>query len=242
MVGRVDHATAGWIFAHLGKGYGRLGKLEKALDELKLALQRLREPTPLRARVLSDRGWVLASLGRYQEAASSCIEAARIPGGDAIVNLANLAEALDRLGDREAALQVFREALATADLSKPRDCFATASGAAELGLDAEAVELFARFVAHKSGVALGGRSAIEVIRAASDDDKGALMDMPALHAAVRRATAMVDELARLGARGPGVEPPDAGASAEALDVFEATRRLREAAAAQVLPPDGDDQA
>ena len=242
MAERVDHTLAGWIFGQFGTCYCRLGRPDKALDEFKLALQRMREPTLLRARVLGDRGCALLSLSRYQEAALSCIEAARIPGGDQPVDLANLAEALDRLGDRAGALQVFRDALDGADLTVPRLCFGMANQAAELGLDPEAVELFARFVARKTGTELGERSAVEVIRAAKGEDLGALNEKQALHAAIRRATALADELARLGAQEPEPEAPNEGAEADAVDVFEATRSLREAAVARVVDPDDRGQA
>ncbi len=102
-------------------------------------------------------------------------------------------------------------------------------------------KLFARFVARKSGLDLGERSAVEVIRAARDEDKGALKERPALDAAVRRAIAMADELTRLAALGPETEPPNESATAEALDVFEATRHLREEALAHVAETDGRGQ-
>ncbi len=242
MAGRVDHELAGFLFALMGLCYERLGRYEKALEEYKLALQRTPEPTPLRADILGNRGVALVYLGRYRDGATSLIEAARIPGGDQLAHLSNLAEALDRLGDREAALQVFQEALEAADLTQPRDCFRMAHQAAELGLDAEAVELFARFVARRTGLDVRERAAVEVIRAAKDEDKGTLKERPALDAAVRRAIAMTDELARLARLGPETNAPNEGATAEALDVYEATRHLREEALAHIAETDGRGQA
>jgi tetratricopeptide (TPR) repeat protein len=238
----VERVDAGWILLQIGACYGRLGRPAKALEECNRALQRLREPTELRAMALCNRGTALARLNRYQESALSCIEAARIPSGDRLLNLGNLAEALDRLGDRDAALQVFREALDIADFTKTRDCFVMAAQAAELGLDAEAVELFARFVARKTGADIGERSAVEIIRAATNEGQGALNESPSLSAAIRRATAMADELTRLAARDPRAETPNEGAEADALDVLEATRHLREAAIAHVVEPDARGEA
>src|SRR6185437_14742915 len=75
MAGRVDHEMAGYIFALMGLCYERLGRYEKALDEYKLALQRTPEPTPLRSDILGNRGVALVYLGKYQEGATSLIEA-----------------------------------------------------------------------------------------------------------------------------------------------------------------------
>lgn len=232
MVDRVDHATAGEIFALIGACYLRLKRSDKALDAYKLALQRLREPTEMRAMVLSNRAAALLRLGRYQEAANSCIESARIPSGYEPINLANLAEALDRLGDRSAALEVFQEAIATANLANANHCFGMAYQAAELGLDLEAVELFARFIAQERKMDLGKQSAIDIIRAVRDEDDGALEDMPALRDAIRRVMAMEDEVARLASLRGETETDDKAATADAMDVYEATLGLREAALVQ----------
>lgn len=227
-----DHRVAGIIYHLKALCYLRLGQPTKALDECRLALQRLPEPTQERADTLGNQAVALGQLGRYEEAANSSIEAARIPHGYTHGNLGNLAEFLHRLGDTDAALNAFEEALGLADLANPAHCATMANQAAELGLDQEALELFARFLTRKSGTEFGDKSAIDVIRAADEDDKAWLKSAPALDAAIRRGTAMVDELGRASSQKD--DQGDDATSAEALDVYEATRRLREAALARGL--------
>lgn len=211
--------------------FARLGRPTKSLAEFRLALQGLREPTQLHAWILGNQAAALLELRRYREAATSSIEASRIPGGYTRANLANLAEALYHLGEFEAALQTFQEALGLADLTNPAHCFSMAIEAAELGLDQDALELFAQFIVRKRGAEHDERPAIEIVRGASDEEKAGLENVPVLDATIRRLRAMANELARLSSHmGPQVE----ASSEEAQDVYEATRRLREEALSHVL--------
>src|SRR5580704_3079051 len=236
MIERADHEKAGKIFGLKAVCYLRLHQPERALDENRLALQRLRDPTEARATALNNQAVAYSQLGRHAEAATSSIEAVRIPEGHTSLNLANLAQALFHLGETDAALDVFGEALGIDDLRDPWRCLVMARQASSLGLDQEATELFARFLAHRSGTEMGDRSAVDVIRAASDGDR-ALEDFPPLEAAIRRRSAMTDELARLSSRAAGGEADDEAAVADILGVYEATRRLRDAAVARVLCKD-----
>jgi tetratricopeptide (TPR) repeat protein len=212
--------------------YERLGQPSKSLRELRLALQWLREPTPMRAAVLGNQAAAFLALARYREAALSSLEASRISGGYNHVNLANLAEALHHLGEPEAALRIFQEALGLADLANPSHCFAMAAEAAELGLDQDALELFARFLARRRGTDHDERSAIEIVRTSSVQERASLENAPILEATIQRMTAMADELARLPAH---LDVEGEASSPEAQDVYEATRRLREEALADLLP-------
>jgi tetratricopeptide (TPR) repeat protein len=234
-IGRVkDMAMAVQLYVAKG-GYNlRLKRPEKALAEYRLALQRLPGPSAYRGIVLSNRSAALMALGRYQEAANVCIEAARIPPDDPCVNLSNLAEALDRLGLRELALDTFAEALSVADLRSPRFCFGLAHQAAEIDLDAEAIELLARFVARREGADIGDRPALDVVREAIH----AGLDVsrtPALEAVVTRSLAMADELSRI-ATVDHVEHSEA-AEREALAVYESMGELRGRALAGTLGAD-----
>ena len=228
----VDHQLVATLYIFQSVCYERLGQLSKALDACRLALQRLREPTQERALALNNQAGILVDLGRYQEAAMSSFEASRIPAGYTYRTLANLAEALYRLGEIEAAFQTFQEALRLADLKNSSHCFDMASQAAELGLDQDAIELFARFVVLRNDSAGEGRPAIETVVTASEEDKAGLKNVPVLDATIRRMTAMVAELSRLSSH-QSVEGDEAS-SEEALDVYEATRRLREEALAHGL--------
>ena len=233
MVARAnDHQIVAELYNLQAIGHGRLGQPNRALDDYRLALQRLHAPTQARAMTLCNQAAALLEVGRYQEAALSSLEASKIPEGYTHATLVNLARALYFLGEGDAALQTFQEALRLADLTNPLHCFMMASQAAELGLDQDAVELFASFVVHRNGGKGEGRPAIEVIGAASEEDKAGLKNIPVLAATIRRMTAMATELSRLSAQ-HNVEGDDAS-SGEAHDVYEATRRLREEALAHVL--------
>jgi tetratricopeptide (TPR) repeat protein len=210
----------------------RLGQPSKAIDDFRRALQRLREPTSSRAATLSNQASVFLDVGRYREAALSSLEASRIPEGYNHVTLGNLAEALYRLGETDAASRTFQEALRVADLTSPSHCFNMADQAAVLGLDQDAIELFARFVVRRNGGEGKERPAIEVARTASEEDKSGLKNVPVLDATIRRMSAMATELARLSSQ-QNAGRDDASAE-DAQDVYDATRRLREEALAHVL--------
>lgn len=233
MVARTpDHQLQGELYNVQAGCHRRLGQPNKALDDFRLALQRLREPTPARAEALCNQAASFMDVGRYREAALSSLEASKIPKGYNHVTLGNLAEALYRLGEVDVALQTFQEAIRLADITNPLHCFSVASQAAELGLDHDAVEMFARFVVLRNGGSSEGRPAIEVVGTASEEDKAGLKNVPVLDATLRRMTAMATELARLSSH-QSVEGDEAS-SEEALDVYEATRRLREEALAHGL--------
>lgn len=231
-----EHATDRQLAAELYNlqaiCHRHLGQSNKALDDFRLALQRLREPTQARAKILCNQAAALLDAGRYRESAMSSLEASRIPEGYNHVTLSNLAEALYRLGETDAALQAFQEALRLADLTDPSHCFMMAYEAAELGLDQDAIELFARFVVRRNGGEGEGRPAIEVVGTASEEDKAGLKNVPALEATLRRMMAMTTELSRLASQQSG--EGDEASSEQAHDVYEATRRLREEALAHVL--------
>jgi len=228
----VDHEIVAFLYQLQATCHQRLGQANKALDDYRRALQRLREPTQARAETLSNQAGVLMYVGRYQEAALSSLEASRISGGYTHATLGKLAEALYRLGEIDAAVQTFQEALRLADLTNPSQCFMMANHAAELGLDQDAVELFARFIVRRNGGEGESRPAIEVIGSASEEDKAGLENVQILDATIRRMTAMAAELARLSAL-PTVEGDEAS-SEDAHDVYEATHQLREDALAHVL--------
>jgi tetratricopeptide (TPR) repeat protein len=227
-----DHQLTAELYNLQAIGHARLGQPKKALDDYRRALQRLREPTQARAATLCNQAGALLDVGRYQEAALSSLEASKIPAGYTHVTLVNLARALYLLGETDGALETFQEALRLADLTNPSHCFMMASQAAELGLDQDAIELFARFIVRRNGSAGDSRPALEIVGTASDEDTAGLENVPALEATIRRRIAMAAELARLSTL-PTAEGDEAS-SGEAHDVYEATRRLREEALAHVL--------
>ena len=227
-----DHETVAFLYNYQAICHQRLGQPQKALDDYRRALQRLREPTHARATALSNQATALMGLNRYQEAALSGLEASQIPEGYTYAILGNLAVALYYLGETDAASQTFQEALRLADLTDPLHCFTMAAQAAVLGLDQDAVDLFARFILRRNGAEEEGRSSIEVIATASEEDNVGLKNVRALDATIRRMTAMAAELSRLSAQ-HNVEDNEAS-SGEVSDVYEATRRLREEALAHAL--------
>lgn len=222
-----DHELTADLHDLLGICHLHLGHPNKALDDFRRALQRQREPTRSRAATLSNQAVALVLVGRYREAALSSLEASRIPEGYTHTTLANLAEALFRLGESDAASQTFQEALRVADLTNPSHCFVMAAQAAELGLDQDAIELFARFVVLRHGDNSESRPAIEVVGTASEEDRAGLKSVPVLDGTIRRMTAMAAELARLSSQ--HTVEGDEASSDEAQDVYEATGRLREEA-------------
>jgi tetratricopeptide (TPR) repeat protein len=241
MVDRLEHDHAALVYILMGQCFQRLDRSEKALLQYKLALQRAPAGSTMQSDALNNRGVIFMEMGQWKEAADSLAEAIRIDGPSVATPLSNLAELLDRIGEREQALETYRAAISRADLSEKKTCFGMANQAAELRLDSEAVELFARFLALNSGKDLGEQPAVDFIRAASPEHLGRLNEMPALHRVVRQMSSMADEIVRLACEHPA-QTENKGAEAEARDVFEATRHLRDAAVAQVLTVQADEQA
>ena len=231
-----DHSLDGLIFNLRAICYLRLNRPDRAATEIRLALQRIREPGEWRSILLCNQSAAFLMLGRFKEAAESSLEAATVPHPGMAATLGNLAEALVLLGDRDRAFEVFEAAVEAADFREPAVAFAMAFTAVAIGSNREAVEFFARFVELRDQTIRGDRTAIEVIREASGDVRAVYERTPGLLRAIRRAAAFEDERAqaRVVVERSSVPPDDDGAQREAAAVFEATKSLRTAAAEHVL--------
>jgi len=233
MVERASHVDAAAIFGVIGICYMRQRSFANAVESFRLALQRLPASTAGRATILCNFSAALIELGRYREAANACIEAARIDHVDMHVTLGNLAEALDRLGEREHSLAVMQEAIRVANFNDPYVCFAVALQCAELGLDHEAVEFCARFIALAHERELGNRSAVDLITGARNAGELWLGDAQALMRSINRVVLLQEANRTLADEVIGLDSRDESAlhkaDAEADAVFNATRPLRDAA-------------
>lgn len=219
-----DHNLDAYVYNLMGLCYVRLSKLDKAADQFRLALQRVREPGPRRAGILSNQAAAFLALGRFKEAAQAAIEAARYHR-DA-VTLANLAESLARLGEFEMAEDVYADAVEALDTDKTDNAarvFDLAVTAAEIGFDQKAIEMFSRFLVLR-GLASSPREASGISIASNEDVRVAYEHIPALNAVIQRALAFEIERSRK-------YPHDLTTSdenpqhSEAGSVFEATRGL-----------------
>jgi tetratricopeptide (TPR) repeat protein len=234
MSGR-DHGLDALLFGLRALCYVRMSRPDKAMEQNKLALQRARDPG-MRAQILSNQSGVLLTLGRPKEAAMAAVEAARIGHVHLGTTLGNLAEALVQLGERDAALDVFADAVEVTEFTNAARTFSAAVTAADIGCDADAVEFFARFVILREDVDRGNRSALDVIASASSSTLASYSQKPALRSTIRRAMAFAAERARQST----VEDlaDDEQARAEAMGVFEATKPLRDTAVALRLGGNG----
>jgi len=213
----------------------RTNKQERALEEIRLALQRVPSPGESRALILGDRSSILLQLDRFEEARTSAVEALGMPGGQTLPNYLILSDALIHLERREEAFDLFRTAVDKFDLTKELNCFLLSTAACSLGLDEDAVELFARFVAKRSGLEIGDRPALDVIKDASPEIQRLLTRNQGLLQSIIRVHAKTKELERLSKL--PIED-DGTPDDEARAVFDATRPLRARAIRAVLEGEG----
>lgn len=174
----------------LGAIFLRLGKYERALHELKLALQGAPSSAVVQHVAFTNQAAALINLGRFEEAVSACVRALKLNPTDAIV-YGNLAKALDRLGLRDEALQVFRDGTAQ-DLQKEQGALKMANQAALLALDADALRLFYMHVYPENPIP----SQLAMVNELSGTGKLSSdfgTDLSALATALRRQAATVRE-------------------------------------------------
>lgn len=225
MIGN-DHGLDGLLFALRALCYVRLSRQDKAFEQNRLGLQRARDPN-IRAQIQTNQSGVLLALGRPKEAAAMALESARSGVGYLGVTLCNLAQALVQLGERDAGLNVFADAVEATDFRNAARAFAMAMTAADIGCDTDAVEFFAKFVTLRENIERDGRSALDVITSARTSTLASFSQKPSLRSAIRRAIAFAAERARQSTVEPLLD--DEQARAEAIGVFEATKPLREMA-------------
>jgi tetratricopeptide (TPR) repeat protein len=230
MIGH-DHLFDAWIFDVRALCYLRLNKPARAADQLRLALQRVKDPE-MRSILLCNQSAAYLDMGRPKEAAEVAVEAARVPHPYRAATLGNLAQALVLLGERPTAFDVVAESADETDFTNPAEIFLLARTAANVGADADAVEFFARYVAVHEHIERGDRTAIDIITSSGHEAQAAALRSPALLRAIRTAVAFATELTRPKLAEPIVD--DDVANKEADEVFEATRGLRSAAAGLVL--------
>jgi tetratricopeptide (TPR) repeat protein len=181
-----------------------------------------------RAHVLSPSARSLAMLGarqlllaRPEEAMESLATAADMSPSTWI--LSNLASAFAGVGAFAEARETFQDAVKAADLTDAVDLFTLAQHAGELGLAAEAAEYFARYLAAQHGFFLGEERAVDVLLQCWPGVESALEErFPALFSSLRQVIAF-----EKATQAPGDETPPSG---DGLDMFEATRPMREMAA------------
>ncbi|WP_437275457.1 hypothetical protein WME90_29970 [Sorangium sp. So ce375] len=222
----------------MGHAYARMGRDEDSLSSYTNAARL----DPSNPQYIMCTGASLLSLDRPLEALNVFVAAVdRVDGLNKIVMLGNMAEALSDLGQIDDAREVFLEAVRVADFSSPLSVYMLANQAAEIGLDDEAIELFARFLSAKQGKNLGDTPALEFIEAAPEDLRSVLRTPYAapLSQAISRAKAFGDLKKVVGRNIARCAWPDRGEAAddESAAVFEETRLARMRANSAVLTED-----
>jgi tetratricopeptide (TPR) repeat protein len=181
----------GALFHLKALAYYRLGDFTEALDASRNAARY----EPAEADHLCSVAAILIELKRFRQALEALREAHMRPRKSAWFELSarlNAAEAHHALGEEDAARMAFQDALQHADPASYKDMFGVASQAAIIGAEDDAVEFFARYVALAESTPCGETPAVEIIRAASDETKVRLKDLPLLAAVIERATARWD--------------------------------------------------
>jgi tetratricopeptide (TPR) repeat protein len=181
----------GTVFLLLGHVYSRLGDPANALD----AHRNARHYEPAAASHPTNVAMALINLGRFRQALVAIREALAKPLKPPdleVTSLLNAAEAHHGLGEVNESRRAFADALRHLDQEKRPLLFQVASQAAIIGLDDDAVEFFARYVAFVQGVERGEIPAVEIIRAAPSEIKEPLASAPLLAAAIERVTARWD--------------------------------------------------
>lgn len=204
---------------------GRLGRWDEALGHANWIANTMPSVT-----AINNVGVALIHLGRYEDAASCMAEAAAQPDSATYIGLhANLAEAFAGMGAWPEARATFDHAVSLADENSAEDMFRLSDAAACLGLYHRAVEMYARFVELRFGIARPAEMGpLDFIEA----NEHRLADVEA-------SVAMSEAAVRVAARRDGrkilpAEGSDAPDDDDRLAVLESFRPLRERANRAVL--------
>lgn len=226
-------------YSLMGMALDRLGKPERALPEFKKSA---RIQPNHRHKLNLAKSYL--RLGHLEDAVDVLAEVVDLDGRD-VPALTCFAEALFRLGSLQDAREIFEQAISVADFTNPNEILTLAAHAAKVGIDAEAVELYARFLSVLSGVALADRPAVTFIEQVLASSKGdALAYVPELKRAVERAMLFgpgVEHLRMmpLPAEPPIVSPADADETPEDVLAWLGPHRAR--ANAAVLQEGDEDE-
>jgi tetratricopeptide (TPR) repeat protein len=174
----------------IGQCYRRLSKPKEALDWYKKAAasgRTLQSLTNLGLGLI-EVGDAEGALNAWSEAVEKLEPGAR--GWGAVVAFSNLAEGLMACGATQDAWSAFQEALDRADMTSPGETFVLAHGAAELGADKEAAELFARHMSVRRGTAIDRTDAVTFLRSLPADVIEDAFGFASVHlrAAIARST------------------------------------------------------
>ncbi len=223
---------AAFHYEVLATGYLRLHKDEDAVEAFRNACRL--DPKHLMHK--HNLGVALHKLGRLGDALNVFIEVSE--ENPTAISLGNMAEVLEGLGLHDEAIEIFEEALKAPGSHNTKGLLDLASVAAEIGLSKEAVELYARHLALKQGVALGNAKALAFIHKSPSRYKTCLEDRPALQGVIARGLAWGAELETLGKALPNKLSEDsAEEDAASLEEFEATQGWRARATKTVLGGD-----
>ncbi len=221
----------------IGVALCRTGKTSEAAARFRNAVHLMPQETVYRGNL----GLALTQLDRLHEALDELLRAVEEAPRDLLTHC-NLVWCLIKLGMQDDAVDVFQEVLRLTDHRDPRSVIHAARAAADVGLEHEAIELFARYVALSQGIPLTG-DPVEVIENAPESVRGALDDVGAepLRSCVARARALRDvqpEIREIAAGLPS--PRSSEASNEgALTVFESTKPARVRATTVAMAKDAD---
>jgi tetratricopeptide (TPR) repeat protein len=225
------------VYSLVGTAYQKLRKFDEALVAHRTA-DRLRPSVETKTNI----GAALLELRRPADAIEYLAEAAELNDQNVVV-LMNLCICLASLGSLEDAREIFLRAVEVADFKDPQSLFLLAVMASSSACDAEAAELFARYLALQRGVSLAERDALEFIRDSPEELMVPLKDMPALARSIKRAIVLGPEAQRFRMLGavPVVElTVDAEDGETADDVLAWTRPYRARANAAALEGHGDE--
>jgi tetratricopeptide (TPR) repeat protein len=205
----------------LGAVYKRMGRKEDALACLRAAM--MLAPT---AKTKCNFAAALSDLGRIEDALE-VLGAAADDDDRSLIILSNLASALMAAGSAHHAREVYQHAATVANFGNKDDLFFLAGMAAMVEADAEAVELFARFLARDRGESLGDAPALQYVHACLDDPRCSYIEVPvAVQLSMRRQAVL---LAPQDAPGSDAELDEATLAEHdriEAETYEWTRPLR----------------
>lgn len=205
-----------------GQALFRLDDLEGALAQFQQACSL----NPMRLVPLRYAGVALLGLGRTAEGVDLLAHVASHAPRDSNC-LGNLALGYAVLGKNDESIEAINKAMQAADPRNQKHSFILALQAACLGLNAEAVEYFVRFLALRDGFDPGERSAVDILIERRGTYEESLTENGPLRDAIALALAFDEEMkAPVEER---AENPEG-----VLAMFEATRSMRERATAAVL--------
>jgi tetratricopeptide (TPR) repeat protein len=227
---KVSFEQAAHFYHAMGVAHWRLGNFESVLEAEAVAARLL----PRDSAILGTLGAALTALGRHAEAAETLVKALEVEekeGHALFVTLSNLSEVLWRMGDRDGAIDAFREAEAAAKNDDASHQLMLANQAAEIGAFRDALGFFANFLSLHRGAPVKP-SEIAGLMELSDEERSIVAGMRGL----RRMLTRIDDT---GSRGLDLmlapAPGQAHRSGDgAVAVLRETEGLRARAMSAIL--------